>query len=273
MFFLPIGDENPARKVPYVTFALLAVNVLVFLGLGFTSLYGDIVRQFGYIPSKAVPFTFLTSLFLHGSIFHLLGNMLYLYIVGDNVEDKLGHAGFLAFYLVTGAAANLIHGHMASGRMLDLPTIGASGAISAVLAAYLLMFPRNKIKYFYFIFVLVFIRWGTFSLASFWAIGLWFLMQLFSHAFSGGYSSVAYGAHIGGFLAGFLILGFLVLTGRIAVFWHKEQDYMDIAREEEPFPPALSMESELPINVQHDAGDGTYRVTGFHQPGRKDDRW
>lgn len=231
MFFIPIGDDNPTRRTPYVNYALLAINTILFLGLGFTTQYQNLVMHFGFIPDKAVPYTYITSIFLHGSIWHLLGNMLYLFIVGDNVEDKLGHVGYLLFYLFCGALANVFHAAMVSGKMMHIPTIGASGAISAVLGSYMLLFPKNKIKFFYILFIFFFIRWGTFKLASLWAIGAWFIMQLFSHATSGGYTNVAYGAHIGGFIGGVLIVGTLVLVGLIQVHWHKAQDYLDIARE------------------------------------------
>ena len=236
MFFIPIGDDNPTRNRPIVTWLLLAANVIIFLVFGFQKQYQEMVLQYGFIPSQAAPVTYFTSIFLHGSIFHLIGNMLYLYIVGDNVEDKLGHLGFLVFYLLSGAAANFFHMHMVNEQMLNVPCIGASGAISAVLGAYLLMFPRNKITFFYFIFIVFFIKWGKFKLASFWAIGLWFVMQLFSHGVSGGYSPVAYGAHIGGFVMSFIILGPLVLTGGIKVFWHKEQTLRDLAVEDGDIP-------------------------------------
>ncbi len=231
MFFIPIGDENPTGRVPYVNYMLIAINVILFLGLGFTVHYKDIVAHFGFIPAKAIPYTYITAIFLHGSIWHLVGNMLYLWIAGDNVEDKLGHIGYLIFYLLGGAVAAVFHKAMILPQMAYVPTIGASGAISAVLGAYIVLFPRNRIKFFYFLWIFVFIRMGTFSLPSFWAIGVWFLLQLFSHSSTHGYTSVAYGAHIGGFIFGVCVIGFLVLLGILKAYWHKPQDYLDIAKE------------------------------------------
>lgn len=219
MLVLPIGDENPNIRKPYVNYTLIVINILIFALFNFRSDYYDIVRQFGYIPTEAVSYTYLTSLFLHASWGHLLGNMLFLYITGDNVEDKLGHFGYLIFYLFCGAAACYAHGAIASPELKNIPTIGASGAISAVLGAYVLFFPKNKIKFFYFILIIIFPKWGFFRLTSFWAIGLWFLMQLFYHA-SSNMSPVAYGAHIGGFIWGAVICGLLVLTGVIEAHWH-----------------------------------------------------
>lgn len=249
MFIIPYGDENPTRRVPYVNLTLIVINVIVYLGLGFTSLYPDLVQMLGFVPSKAIYYTYFTSIFLHGSILHLIGNMLYLYIVGDNVEDKLGHVGYLAFYLICGAVADFFHGKMVAGQMLDLPCIGASGAISAVLGAYVLLFPKNKITFFYLFWIIIFIRWGTFKLASFWAIGLWFGLQLLSNAQEGAYSGVAYGAHIGGFIGGFLIVGLLALVGILKPHWHKERDLIDVVREEEGLPDddaALSPTGQRP---------------------------
>lgn len=232
MFIIPIGDDNPTGRKPYVTYALLIINVLVFLLLGFRHDYHNIVNQYGYVPDLAVPYTYITSLFLHGGLGHLVGNMLYLYIAGDNVEDKLGHAGFLIFYLACGAASDFAHGRMAPPAMMNIPVIGASGAISAVLGAYMLLFPKNKIKFFYFVWILIFIRWGTFFLQSFWAIGAWFVLQLLSHASSGA-SSVAYGAHIGGFIGGALIMGILALLGVVKAHWQFRKEQWDVEMERE----------------------------------------
>ncbi len=283
MFFIPISDDNPTRRRPIVTYTILVLNVAIFLIFGFTKEYRDIILQYGFIPSQAVPSTYFTSIFLHGSLFHLLGNMLYLHIVGDNVEDKLGHIGFLIFYLLTGAAANLFHMNMIGPQLQNIPTIGASGAISALLGAYLLMFPRNKIRFFYFIFIVFIIRWGTFKLASFWAIGMWFVMQLFSHASSGGFSPVAYGAHIGGFVVAFIILGPFVLLGMIKVFWHKEQTFRDIAIEDgdipvyddsgpQPGPDGSFGVYRAPYLEDPGEASASFRMTGRNQR-REDDYW
>ncbi|MFP4497065.1 MAG: rhomboid family intramembrane serine protease [Vulcanimicrobiota bacterium] len=232
MFFLPYGDENPTARTPYVNYMFIALNTILFLGLGYSSLYPDIINKFAFTPSVATPYTYITSAFLHGDFFHLFGNMLYLYIAGDNVEDKLGHVGYFVFFLLGAAAANLFHMNMVSGQMLNIPTLGASGAVSAVLGAYIVLFPKNKIKFFYFFIIFFFIRLGTVKIASFWAIGLWFILQLFSHTSSRGYAPVAYGAHIGGFIVGVIIVGLLVITGVISAHWKKEKNYNDILLED-----------------------------------------
>lgn len=175
--------------------------------------YEKIVQHFGLIPLHAQPLTFVTSIFLHGSIFHLLGNMLFLWICGDNVEDRLGHFGFLLFYLAAGIIASLTHIKMTT--MPGIPCIGASGAISGVLGAYVVLFPKSKIKFWYLFWFYLIFRTGTFTLASVWALGFWFIEQLLLGYLnlsvqSGG---VAYWAHIGGFISGLLIVGLLRFSG------------------------------------------------------------
>ena len=231
MIVFPIGDENPTGRKPYVNYALIAINVIVFALFFFRSDYHQIVREYGFIPARPTPVTYITSLFLHGGLGHLVGNMLYLYIVGDNIEDKLGHVGYLLFYLVCGAAADYANGAMVSESMMNIPTIGASGAISAVLGAYIFLFPKNKIIFFYFFWILFIIRYGTFKVQSFWAIGLWFVLQFFSHVSSGSMTNIAYGAHLGGFIGGGLIAASLMLTGIVKAHWDKERDYFDVERE------------------------------------------
>lgn len=202
MIILPIGDINPHSKIPVTNYTILALNIGIFFVFYFSYDYEKIVQQFGLIPLSSQPITFVTSMFLHGGILHLFGNMLYLWICGDNVEDRLGHFGFLLLYLASGIAASLTHIQMTS--MSEVPCIGASGAISGILGAYVALFPKNKIKFWYLFWFYLFFRMGTFTLASIWAISLWFLEQLllgyFSHTVG-----VAYWAHIGGFVFGLVI--------------------------------------------------------------------
>ncbi len=231
MIIFPIGDENPTGRKPYVNYALIVINVLVFALFFFRQDYNQIVMEYGFIPARPTPVTYITSLFLHGGIGHIVGNMLYLYIVGDNVEDKLGHVGYLLFYLVCGAAADYANGAMCSEKMMNIPTIGASGAISAVLGAYIFLYPKNKIIFFYFFWIFFIIKYDTFKLQSFWAIGMWFILQFFSHLTSGSMTNIAYGAHIGGFIGGGLIAASLMLLGVVRAHWDKERDYLDVERE------------------------------------------
>jgi len=210
---IPIADHNPTRRRPVVTVALIAACILVYLGqLGAGSTgFERTVFAFGVIPAvltghaglapglAAVPavWTLLTYMFLHGSLWHLAGNMLYLWIFGNNVEDRLGHGRFLLFYLAAGVAAALLH--VALDPTSEIPMVGASGAISGVLAAYLLWFPRAR--------VLVVVPLGF--LFATWVpaallIGLWVILQIFG-ALLAGDGGIAWWAHLGGFAAGFVL--------------------------------------------------------------------
>jgi len=215
---IPLRDDNPTTIVPVVTVGLIALNVIIFLyqlvlspdaGQLFIYQYGSIPAvMFGErqlppeIGAVAPSLSLLTSMFLHGGLMHLLGNMLYLWIFGNNIEDAMGHLRFLIFYLATGVLAALMHGLTDPGSAI--PTIGASGAISGVLGAYLLLYPRAQVMML--VFLGFFIR--VLYVPAGWVLGLWFLMQLLSGGFSSGQGGgVAWWAHIGGFLAGMLLVG------------------------------------------------------------------
>ena len=214
---IPLRDDNPTSTLPVLTVALIAANVLVFfyqISLG-PEASEELVYQFGAIPaavtgSRALPaalavippiFSVFTSMFLHGGWIHLIGNMLYLWIFGNNIEDAMGHIRYLVFYLLCGVAASF--SHILSDAQSLIPSIGASGAISGVLGAYLLLYPRAK--------VLVLVPLGFFTqlmhIPASLVLGLWFLLQLLSSAMSGGQGGgVAWWAHIGGFIAGVLLV-------------------------------------------------------------------
>ena len=212
----PIGDDNSARKsFPLVTYALIALNVLIF----FVELSGGdaLVMQWAFVPRRfmgdpiADAPTLFSSMFMHAGWLHLGGNMLYLWIFGDNVEDRFGHITFLIFYLLCGLAATGAQLSFSLGS--GVPNLGASGAIAGVLGAYLLMFPQGRVR------VLTYSR--VMDVPALMAIGLWFALQLLSSVGSlaradrtGG--GVAYMAHVGGFVAG-LVLGLLFRGGRRAV--------------------------------------------------------
>lgn len=221
---IPLRDDNPVRDTPVVTWVLVASCVLVFLwqiSLGEAG-FNRVVFTLGVIPAvllgnaqlppevAVVPptATMLTSMFLHGGWLHLAGNMLYLWIFGDNIEDRMGRLRFLLFYLACGLAAVLAQAlPEPQGRT---PMIGASGAISGVLGAYLLMFPRAR--------VLVLVPLGfilkAIRLPAVWVLGLWFLVQLVSSLMApAGEGGVAFRAHLGGFVAG-LAFAPLFLLGR-----------------------------------------------------------
>ena len=237
----PIGDDNTGRTTtPVVNYTLILVNILVFVflqGLGtndkFTYAYSTVpgeiltgkdivtrpvivVQQFTGqrlempgLQRTLIPvyLTLLTSMFMHGGIAHIFGNMLFLWIFGDNIEDRLGHFRYLIFYLVCGVLAGLSH-VLATAALasepsaLLVPSLGASGAISGVLGGYLLLFPTNR--------VIVLLSWFVMPVPAFVAIGLWFVFQLISGLGILGSGSqaggVAYAAHVGGFIAGLLLI-------------------------------------------------------------------
>lgn len=219
----PIRDHNPSGRVPFVTIALIAINILVFLSYFPSGTENDInqfIFDWGLIPARIMAGfgyeTVLTHMFLHGGWLHLGANMLFLWIYGDNLEDEMGHVGFLLFYLASGVGA------AAAQSVLDLqsviPMVGASGAIAGVMGGYLLLFPKAKIDVL-FIFVVIF---RIFPIPAWIVLGLWLALQLFS-----GFSTpsdaggVAYWAHIGGFVAGFLLTIPSWLVRGASDYWQK----------------------------------------------------
>jgi membrane associated rhomboid family serine protease len=204
---IPIRDENPTRRTPYITVLLIAVNCLVFV-YEMMLPQGQIegfIRQFGAVPAlvmSSTPLdwvTLITSMFLHGGLLHLLGNMLYLWIFGNNIEDRLGHIGFIGFYLVGGIAAAMTHILIQPDSMI--PMVGASGAISAVLGAYMIIFPRARVVLL--IWFIIFVR--TIRVPAFLVLGLWFVMQL-SGILQTSSEGIAWYAHVGGFVAGIILI-------------------------------------------------------------------
>ena len=210
----PIGDDNSARRIfPVVTYVLIALNVLFF----FVELSGGdaFIMQWAFVPSRFLAnpagdfLTLFTSMFMHAGWVHLGGNMLYLWIFGDNVEDRFGHIKFVIFYILCGLAATFAQLAFSLGS--NVPNLGASGAIAGVLGAYILLFPQAKVR--------VLQGQRVIQVPALIVIGLWIVLQFFSGigsianaAQTGG---VAYMAHIGGFLAGF-VLTFLFRGSRAA---------------------------------------------------------
>ncbi|MFQ5759025.1 MAG: rhomboid family intramembrane serine protease, partial [Candidatus Bathyarchaeia archaeon] len=220
---LPIHDENKPTIRPYVNYGLLLINIVIFF---FLFLQDPIRRRvlemgiwdFGVIPRNIIQgenlWTLLTSMFMHADIMHLLGNMVYLWVFGDNIEDAVGHKKYIVFYIVGGLAASFLHiasvftalpplTHVGY-RYIDLtgiPSVGASGAISAVLGAYMLLYPRARIRTLVFYFFITII-----TIPAIYYLGFWFFYQLLMGFFSltGLYSGVAFWAHIGGFVAGLI---------------------------------------------------------------------
>lgn len=206
----PLYDESvPSRKLPFLTISLIVINIFIFLFIYFSPDFEKIVFEYGTIPSRILKgetfSTLITSMFLHGGFLHLIGNMWFLWLFGDNIEHNLGKIKFAIFFFLCGILAGLFHVFLASGQDINIPVIGASGAISGLLGGYLILYPKNKIRAFFSFFFrpLFFFRPIIFSVPAFFYIGIWFLFQFLS---VGEPSSIAYFAHIGGFIAGMIIV-------------------------------------------------------------------
>ena len=230
----PIRDHNPSGRRPYVTMALVAVNIAVFLAY-WLSLQDErslnwFLYSWGLVPGRVMSGeglpTLVTSMFLHGGWMHLAGNMLFLWIFGDNLEDAMGHLGFLAFYLASGLCAAALQIGMDPGS--GVPMVGASGAIAGVMGGYLLLFPKAKVD----VLIIFVIFFRVFAIPAWIVLGFWFGVQFFNGA-SAAADGVAYMAHVGGFIGGaVLTLPAWLRRGGFA-FWqrthghppHPETDY------------------------------------------------
>jgi membrane associated rhomboid family serine protease len=202
---MPLGDDNSGRRItPIVTYVLIAINVLVF----FLELNNgeEFIQRWAFVPSRFLTdpigdiATLFTSMFLHAGWAHLLGNMLYLWIFGDNVEDRFGHGLFFVFYILSGLAATFAQLAISLGS--SVANVGASGAIAGVLGSYLILYPGRQVR--------VLMGRAIIPMSALIVIGLWFLLQIFSQisvftAGSQGEGGVAYMAHIGGFVAGVVL--------------------------------------------------------------------
>jgi membrane associated rhomboid family serine protease len=220
---IPLRDTIPRRTTPFITTLLIVANIGVFLmELLQGERLAEFVNTFAFVPLRffhpslfsgwtfgASVVTIFTAMFLHGGFLHLAGNMLFLWIFGDNVEDELGHFRFLAFYLLSGVAATLLQGFLSPSS--DVPNLGASGAIAGVLGAYFVLYPRARIVTLvplFFLFPLIEIPAGVYLL-------LWFLMQFWmgsaslSNAARQSMGGTAWWAHVGGFVAGLILLAFM----------------------------------------------------------------
>ena len=218
---IPLRDNVPTRTFPIITITLLVVNTLVYVYAAFMPGAAEkgFVTRFGLVPRELLlslhdryellPYnvlTLFTSMFLHGGLFHLGGNMLYLWIFGNNIEDSMGHIRFIFFYGLSGIAAGLCQFFYDPAS--TIPMIGASGAVSGILGAYLLLFPYARVKTLIFIFIFI----TTVELPAVVLLTIWFFMQvLFSHT-----QGVAWFAHIGGFLFGLITIKLFTLGRRRA---------------------------------------------------------
>ena len=207
---IPLRDTQPSLSRPVITSIIIAVNVLIFLyelSLDpFSQNY--FMASYGTIPARFHAITLFTSMFLHGGWMHLIGNMWFLWIYGDNIEDALGHAKYLLFYILCGVAAGLVHIYFNPDSRV--PTIGASGAIAGVMGAYIVKFPKAQIVTL----VPIVIFFTTMEIPAVFILGYWFLLQFFSGFGSFGHSNLSQGgiawfAHIGGFIAGALLILFM----------------------------------------------------------------
>lgn len=241
----PIRDHNPSGRTPYVTYALIAANVVIFLGYWLVLPTEEALNwfffRFGLVPAAVTSGQgwagFLTSMFLHGGWMHLFGNMLFLYIFGDNLEDLMGHVGFLVFYLAAGLAAAA--GQVLADPWSPLPMVGASGAIAGVMGGYLLLFPRAKVD----VLIIFVIFFRIFPIPAWIMLGLWFGLQIISGLSApSDMGGVAYWAHSGGFLAG------LVLT---LPFWLRKGGpaFWSVTRGQPPHPhPDYALQrSRIPV--------------------------
>ena len=205
----PLRDTQRSYSTPVMTVLLIVTNLVIFLYQVSLDPYtqNELIAAYGLTPARFQPIDMVTSMFLHGGWMHVIGNMWFLWVFGDNVEDILGHGKFLIFYLACGVAAAATH--IAFNADSRLPTVGASGAIAGVMGAYIVKFPRNRILtlvFFGFVFFL--------ELPALLVLGLWFLLQVFSgvgtvgttYASQGG---VAWFAHVGGFVSGMILVNLM----------------------------------------------------------------
>jgi membrane associated rhomboid family serine protease len=202
---IPLRDVIPSRTTPYITVTIIILNALAWL-YEVSMPREDLsvfLQIYGVVPGAFIPSTLLTSMFLHGSWMHVIGNMWYLWIFGDNVEDRLGHGRFLVFYLLCGFVAAF--GQIAMDAESTLPMIGASGAIAGIMGAYFVLYPQSRVLTL----IPLIIFWEIIELPAIMLLGFWFLMQLFSAgaiavtASTGG-GGVAFMAHIAGFVTGII---------------------------------------------------------------------
>jgi membrane associated rhomboid family serine protease len=225
---LPIRDHNPSGKTPYVTYALMAINIVLFLS--YFPLFSDpralnaFFFEWAMIPllvtQEGMVGSMFTSMFLHGGIMHLAGNMLFLWIFGDNMEEEMGHLGYLIFYLACGMGAAAAH--VVAAPYSQVPTVGASGAIAGVMGGYLLLFPKARVD----ILLILIVFFRIFTIPAWIMLALWFGFQIFggvgANPDEGG---VAYWAHAGGFVLGVLLTLPVFLRRGGMAFWARTEGH------------------------------------------------
>ncbi len=240
----PIRDHNPSGRRPYVTYALMVANIAIFLGYVSILSDGRATAEFydawALVPARISHGTgfdgLLWSMFLHGGWLHLAGNMLFLWIFGDNIEDEMGHLRYLLFYLACGVAAGL--GQVVTAPYSTVPMVGASGAIAGVMGGYLLLFPKAKVD----ILIIFIVFFRIFPIPAWIMLAVWFAMQFFGGlAADAARGGVAYWAHAGGFVAGLILTVPFWLRQGGARFWDRTEGHP-------PHPPATypTLNSRIP---------------------------
>ncbi len=217
----PFRDHNPSNRTPYVSWALIAINIVVYLLYGFLDAPATmrVFDNWALIPAEVMSgealHTFITAMFMHGGWMHLAGNMLFLWVFGDNLEDYLGHVGMLAFYLLCGVGASFAQ--IAIDPYSTIPNVGASGAIAGLMGGYLLLFPKARVDVAFIIFVII----KVIPLPAWGVLGAWIGFQIVSGFVSIGATGggVAYFAHIGGFIAGIIGIALIWLARGKPAFW------------------------------------------------------
>lgn len=239
----PIRDHNPSERTPYVTYILIALNVIIFLSYwplfndetALTAFFDQWAMRPIEITNGAEPYTLITSMFLHGGFMHLAGNMLFLWVFGDNLEDQMGHGPFLLFYLASGIGAAF--GQLVADPGSVIPMVGASGAIAGVMGGYLLLFPKAKVD----ILIIIIVFFKIFPIPAWVMLGLWFALQLFNGVASDpATGGVAYWAHAGGFIVGAVLCVPLWLRKGGASFWNQTHGVP-------PHPEAEYEPSTIPV--------------------------
>jgi membrane associated rhomboid family serine protease len=222
----PLRDENPTRSRPLLTWALIAVNLGIFFGSWLSGKLEEMVLEYGMRPREILAgrelHTLFASMFLHGGILHVVGNVWYLWIFGDNIEDVLGKVRFLGFYLLTGFAASMAHA--LANPTSQIPTIGASGAVAGVLGAYFVLYPWARVHTALFLFYIIHLV----TIPAIALIGFWFVLQVISASITwivGVPTGIAYLAHIGGFVAGMVLIFLLRRRKRAASFRALNEHY------------------------------------------------
>ena len=221
----PIRDHNPSERTPYVTIGLIFVNIMMFLltmpwGGAMVEMWERLALYPVAVMNGSHVWGLFTHMFLHAGVMHIIGNMLFLWIFGDNLEDQMGHLGFLVFYLACGLAA--AGAQILANPLEGIPMVGASGAIAGVMGGYLLMFPRAKVDVVAIIIILI----KVFTIPAGVMLAVWFGLQVFSgYAMHGGDAGVAYWAHAGGFVAGLVLALPLFLRRGGTSYWSRTEGH------------------------------------------------